>query len=160
MAIMGDTVNGASPSTAQTVTVASPRGRARRAIFVTLGCGFVVLAALGVFLPILPTTPFLLVASACFLRSSPRLNAWLLRSRLFGPFLRDWQRHHGVRLHVKLTAVVVLTAMVAASLYFGELAWPLQVMLVLLALVGVVVVLRLRTIRPEEEPERIEKTPL
>jgi hypothetical protein len=124
-----------------------------------LGCGFVLLAGLGVFLPILPTTPFLLVASACFLRSSPRLNAWLLRSRLFGPFLRDWQRHHGVRLHVKITAAMLLIAVVACSLLFANLSWPLQAALVLLALVGMVVVLRLRTIRPEEEPEPMAKPP-
>jgi uncharacterized membrane protein YbaN (DUF454 family) len=147
----GGTTKVTSP---QPAAVVPPRaGFARRAIYVSVGCAFVGLAALGAFLPVLPTTPFLLLASACFLRSSPRLNRWLLRSRLFGPFLRDWQRHHGVRLHVKLTAVFVLVAVVACSLLFAELSWHGQAVLIILALVGLVVVLRLRTIRPEGEQD-------
>lgn len=138
-----------TPSTA--VAQATPRGRARRLIYLVLGCAFLVLGGLGAFLPVLPTTPFVLVASACFVRSSPRLHRWLLSSRLFGPFLRDWQRYHGVRLHVKITAIVVLVAAVGASLYFGNLHWLAQVSLVSLALVGLIVILRLRTIRAEED---------
>jgi uncharacterized membrane protein YbaN (DUF454 family) len=118
----------------------------RRVAYLALGGFFVGLAALGAFLPILPTTPFLLLASACFVRSSPKLNERLLRSRLFGPFLRDWRDHRGVRLHVKITAVVVLVAVVAASVLFADLPWPLLILLIALALVGLVVVLRLRVI--------------
>jgi uncharacterized membrane protein YbaN (DUF454 family) len=108
-----------------------------------LGLFFVGLGGLGAILPVLPTTPFLLLASACFLRSSPALNRWLLRSRLFGPFLRDWQEHHGVRLHVKLTAVTVLVAVVALGIFFGDLPWFLLILLIVLALTGLIVVLRL-----------------
>ena len=97
-------------------------------------------------LPLLPTTPFLLLASGCFVRSSPRLHRWLMRSRLFGPLLQDWQQHRGVRLHVKLTAVTVVVAAVAASIFFGNLPWPLTIVLIVLAIVGLVVVLRLPVI--------------
>jgi hypothetical protein len=102
-------------------------------------------------LPVLPTTPFLLVASACFVRSSPALNQRLLRSRLFGPLLRDWQQHRGVRLHVKVTAVTVLLGTVAASILFGELSLPPLILLILLALVGLVVVLRLPVVRDQSQ---------
>ena len=118
-----------------------------RGAYISLGCLFVVLAGLGAALPVLPTTPFLLVASACFVRSSPALNQRLLRSRLFGPLLRDWQQHRGVRLHVRVTAVTVLLGTVAASILFGELSLPLLILLILLALVGLVVVLRLPLVR-------------
>ena len=119
----------------------------RRGAYVCVGCLFVALAGLGAALPVLPTTPFLLVASACFVRSSPALNQRLLRSRLFGPLLRDWQQHRGVRLHVKVTAVTVMLGTVAASILFGELSLPLLMLLILLALIGLVVVLRLPLVR-------------
>ena len=126
-----------------------PRG-VRRTLYLLLGFFFVGLAGLGAVLPVLPMTPFLLLASACFLRSSPALNQRLLRSRLFGPFLRDWYQHRGVRLHVKVLAVVVLSAAVGASLLFGRLSLPLVVLLLTLALMGLVVVLRLPLVKDRE----------
>lgn len=119
----------------------------RRTVYLALGFLCVGLATLGAFLPVLPTTPFLLLASACFLRSSPALHERLLRSRLFGPFLRDWQQHRGIRLSVKVTAVVTLLAVVAASVLFGQLPLPLLVLLVVLASIGLFVVLRLPVVR-------------
>jgi uncharacterized membrane protein YbaN (DUF454 family) len=120
-----------------------PRGVA----YVALGCVFVGLGALGAVLPVMPTTPFLLVASFFFVRSSPRLNRRLARSPLFGPFLRDWQQHRGVRPRVKVLAVAVLAVVVGASVARGNLAWPLVALLLALAAVGLAVVLRLPTIR-------------
>lgn len=118
-----------------------------RGLFLALGVLFLVLATLGTVLPLLPTTPFLLLAAACLARSSPRLLAWLRRSPLFGPLLRDWERDRGVRLHVKVVAVTTVVLVVGASLAFGDLSRPLQIALVLLSAVGIAVVLRLRTVR-------------
>jgi uncharacterized membrane protein YbaN (DUF454 family) len=122
-----------------------PRGAA----YVALGCIFVGLGALGAVLPVLPTTPFLLLASFFFVRSSPRLNQWLLRSPLFGPFLRDWHQHRGVRPAVKVTAVATVFVAVAASIIWGNLTgWGIALLLAL-AIVGFVVVIRLPVIRAE-----------
>jgi uncharacterized protein len=115
----------------------------RRWLIVLLGLFFVGLAAAGVFLPVLPTTPFLILASACFVRSSPRLNAWLLRSRLFGPMLRHWQEHRCVQRRVKYAAAGVLLLAVSLSAWIGQLSWPWMTLLVVLALIGLMVVLRL-----------------
>jgi uncharacterized membrane protein YbaN (DUF454 family) len=115
----------------------------RRWLNVGLGLAFVGLAALGVVLPVLPTTPFLIVASACFVRSSPRLNAWLLRSRVFGGLLREWQEHRRVRRRVKYTAAAVLLAALAASAGLGQLSWLWLTALIVLGLIGLSVVLRL-----------------
>lgn len=120
-----------------------------RVLQLTLAGLFFVLAVLGVFLPVLPTTPFLLLTSWFLVRSSPRLNAALRRSPLFGPLLSDWERQRGVRLHVKLTAVTMIVIVVAASLLFGDLAPWLRWTLVALALIGLTVVLRLRTVRDD-----------
>ncbi len=121
--------------------------RPRRVVYVALGCLFVGLGVVGAILPVMPTTPFLLAASFFFARSSPRLNNWLLRSPLFGPFLRDWDQHRGVRPRVKVWAVTVMLTAVTASIVFGNLTWPIVVLLLLLAAVGLVVVLRLPVIR-------------
>lgn len=123
------------------------RASVARILYLTAGILCVALAFLGTILPVLPTTPFLLLASICFVRSSPALNEWLLRSRLFGPFLRDWQRHHGVRLHVKLTAVFTIALVVAASIWSGRVVGPLLYVLIGLAGIGLWVVLRLPLIR-------------
>lgn len=119
----------------------------RGGVYVVLGCVFVGLGVVGAVLPVLPTTPFLLLAGFFFVRSSPRLNDRLLRSPLFGPFLRDWHQHRGVRPRVKVIAVAVMLAAVAASIVWGELSWPVLVLLLVLAAVGLAVVLRLPIIR-------------
>lgn len=66
------------------------------------------LGAAGVFLPVLPTTPFLLVAAACFARSSPRAEAWLLNARWLGPILRDYLEHRVVPVRAKALALLML----------------------------------------------------
>ncbi|MCI0683139.1 MAG: YbaN family protein [Gemmataceae bacterium] len=118
-----------------------------------LGLLFVGLAALGTVLPLLPTTPFLILASACFVRSAPRLNAWLLRTRLFGPLLRDWQHHRRVSRRVKHLAIVLIVLFVGLSAWLGDFSWPWLVALIVLALIGLAVVIRL----PEKPEPRLEE---
>lgn len=90
-------------------------GRARRAIYAGFGLVCVVLGVIGAFLPVLPTTPFLILALWAFSSSSKRLEAWLLTHKRFGPRLRAWRTHRVIPLAVKLTAwgsmVVSLTIM-------------------------------------------------
>jgi uncharacterized protein len=134
-----------------------PRGF-RRVLYVALGLFFVALGVVGAVLPLLPTTPFLLLAGFFFARSSRRLNDWLLRNRLFGPIIRDWQTYRGVRLKVKIVALTMLPVVVFTSAYFGNLPLYLVVMLISLACVGAVVVIRLPLVRevpptPPAQPE-------
>jgi uncharacterized membrane protein YbaN (DUF454 family) len=88
-------------------------------LYVGLGCLFVGLGVLGAFLPVLPTTPFLLVALWAFSLSSKRLETWLLAHPRFGPRLVAWRAHRVVPWPVKLTAwgsmIVSLALMIAAG---------------------------------------------
>lgn len=79
-----------------------------------IGILFVGLAFLGVFLPILPTTPFLLVAAACFAKSSPRLYKMLLENKLFGPLIYHWQQSRSIPKRAK---IIALTSIILATLW-------------------------------------------
>jgi hypothetical protein len=78
------------------------------------------LGLIGVLLPGLPTTPFILLAAACYARASPRLHAWLLNHRWMGSMLCDWERDRSLTQQVKTVAVVSMTLMMALS------AWGFQ----------------------------------
>jgi len=101
------------------------------------------LAFLGALLPGLPATPFLLLTSFLLLRTSPKLNARLRRSKMFGPILTDWEEYGGVRSHVKMKAVFVVIISISLTMYFGpEVAW-LRWLVGALAVVGIFVIYRL-----------------
>lgn len=88
----------------------------KRPIYITLGLMAVALGALGVVVPGLPTTPFLLLASWLFVRSSPRLQEWLLRSWM-GRYVRGYQRRGGMTRPQKAGAIGMMVAMVALSTF-------------------------------------------
>ena len=100
----------------------------QRPVLLVAGLASVVLAGLGVFLPLLPTTPFLLLAAWCFSRSSERLHGWLRRQRTFGPILADWEEHGAVRLPVKIVATVMMLALISYPLMFGTFVLPLKLL--------------------------------
>jgi uncharacterized membrane protein YbaN (DUF454 family) len=85
-----------------------------------LGAGHlsVGLAVLGVFLPLLPTTPFLLLAAACYARGSVRFYDWLLNSRTFGPMIRNWREHRAVALRHKLLGIGVIVVTIGTTVLF------------------------------------------
>ena len=76
-----------------------------RLIYIIIGCVAVVLGVIGIFLPLLPTTPFLLVAAWAFAKSSPRLESWLVTHPRLGPPLRDWRERGAIPARAKLVAV-------------------------------------------------------
>lgn len=76
-----------------------------RYMYLALGLVFVALGVVGTFLPVLPTTPFLILAAACFARSSPRLENWLIDHPQFGPLLYAWRKHGAIPWKAKLIAL-------------------------------------------------------
>jgi len=89
-----------------------------RWLLLTAGTVCLVLGAIGIVLPILPTTPFLLLAAACYLRSSERMHKWLLGNRWFGEYIKNYQAGRGIPLKTKLFALLVLWATILFSTFF------------------------------------------
>ncbi|MGD8170033.1 YbaN family protein [Vibrio sp. TRT 21S02] len=81
------------------------------------------LGILGIFLPLLPTTPFLLLASACFMRSSPTFHRWLHQHPTFGPILDNWQQHKAVTRKVKIRGAAFIILSFSFSIWFAPHMW-------------------------------------
>jgi uncharacterized protein len=79
-----------------------------RALLLVGGTISLSLGAIGIFLPILPTTPFLLLAAACYMRSSTRMHKWLLNNRWFGEYIRNYQEGKGIPLKTKIVSIIIL----------------------------------------------------
>lgn len=124
------------------------RPRWQRMLWLAFGALSLVTGIVGAFLPVLPTTPFVLLTSACLVRSSPALHAKLRASRLFGPTLRDWEEHRAVRREIKWVAATTMLVAVGATLAFADHSAPVRIATVVLAAIGLCVILRLRTIEP------------
>nr|WP_315596450.1 YbaN family protein [uncultured Cupriavidus sp.] len=96
------------------------RERAIRAFWVTCGVLSLVLGIIGIFLPLLPTTPFVLLAAACFARGSEKFHHWLITHERFGPLVRDWQAHRSIPFRAKCLALSMMW------LSMGTTAWLLR----------------------------------
>ena len=104
------------------------------------------LAIAGIFLPLLPTTPFLLLASACYLRGSERLHGWLMSNRLLGPYIEGIQQRKGIPLRAKVITVAVLWGSVLLSIYKLD-AIVVQAVLVVIGLTTSTLILRMKTFK-------------
>lgn len=122
----------------------------QRYILLILGWLAMVLATLGAVLPLLPTTPFLLLAAWCFARSSPRFHHWLLYRSVFGRYLRHWQQHRAMPPGAKSRAIIFILLTFAFSLWMVKILW---VRLMLLAILCCLLVFMARLPVVEEEQE-------
>jgi hypothetical protein len=103
------------------------------------------LGLIGVVLPGLPTTPFVLLAAACYAKASPRLHGWLLNHRFLGPMVRDWEQHRSLTRRTKTVAIGSMVVMVSLSAWgFRHQPWVLAALLAAAA-IGLVVVARIPT---------------
>ena len=110
-----------------------------RHILLALGVIAVVLGAIGVFVPGLPTTPLVLLASWCFYRSSPRLQVWLLQSFL-GRYIREYQTKGGVTTRKRVYIILLMALMVAISTIFFISSLAIRIVVWSAGLIGCIVV--------------------
>lgn len=109
--------------------------RTVRVLLVALGSVFLLLGLIGIFMPVLPTTPFVLLAAACYARASTRFYNRLLNNATFGPVILEWQQHRSIPWRVKLVAIATMAVSFTVSIaLFVRPQW-LQVALAVFGLV-------------------------
>jgi uncharacterized protein len=119
-----------------------------RGLLIISGTISLVLGAIGIFLPILPTTPFLLISAACYMRSSERMYNWLLNNRWFGEYIKNYQEGRGIPFKTKILAISVLWITILYSAFFiANEILIMQITLFVIATVVSVHLLRLPTFK-------------
>ena len=94
------------------------RTQSRRLLFFISGWVAIALGILGIFLPILPTTPFAILAAWFFSKSSERWHQWLLNHRIFGPTIRDWENYGVINMRAKILATSMILILFSYTLIF------------------------------------------
>ena len=121
-----------------------------RKLYLGLGLAALSIGFAGMFLPLVPTTPLVLLAAWFFSRSSPRTHQWLRAHRRFGPILRDWENGQVIRPGAKAASVVLMFGLVGYSVWFVLSTPYLQALLILISLGVALFVLS----RPSKTPPR------
>jgi len=141
----------------------SGTGRVRQLVLLTAGTIALALGVVGIFIPLLPTTPFLLLAAACFTRSSRRLHDWLLGHRVLGTYIRNYREHRAISLGTKITSIALMWTTTAYGVLVGLDHWVLRGLLVAVAIGVTVHLLSLTTATREmieaPNPHHVETTP-
>ncbi|SIQ12475.1 hypothetical protein SAMN05880558_10279 [Aeromonas sp. RU39B] len=112
-----------------------------------LGVLSLLLGIIGIVVPLLPTTPFVLLAAALFARSSPRFHHWLLNQRHFGPMIDDWQRYRGMRRSAKRRANVMILLSFGLSLLVVSIDW-VRLLLIIMMVILLTWINRLPVVEP------------
>jgi uncharacterized membrane protein YbaN (DUF454 family) len=118
-----------------------------RALLVAAGLACVGLGFAGIFVPLLPTTPFLLLAAACFLRSSERFYRWLMGNRYVGNYLRNYMEHRATTMATKVGSITTLWCCLGFAGYFFTESWPVRAILLTVGIGVTIHLAGLRTIR-------------
>jgi uncharacterized membrane protein YbaN (DUF454 family) len=103
-------------------------------ILLLLGIFFLVLAMIGIFIPLLPTTPLLLLSAACFIRSSDRLYRWLINQKIFGKYIRNYREHKAVSLRTKIVGLLFLWGTISYAIFMVSQNIYLDIFLLLIAI--------------------------
>lgn len=104
----------------------------RRIFLVSAGLVSLVLGAIGIFVPLLPTTPLVLLAAFCFAKSSERLHQWLLDHNVFGPLIDDWRRYGAISRNAKTVSVLSMVAILVISWLLDVEPWIIGLQAVIL----------------------------
>jgi len=118
-------------------------------LLVLAGISSLGLGLIGIVVPLLPTTPFLLLAAFCFARSSDRLHRWLINHRLFGSYIRNYQEHRAITKQVKISALILLWGTIGYAVVAVLDHWYLRILLLMIAIGVTVHILMLKTLTEE-----------
>jgi len=110
------------------------RTTAKRRLLIGAGTLSLGLGIIGVFIPILPTTPFLLLAAACYMRSSERFYQWLINNRVFGSYIRNYIEGRGIPVRIKILTILLLWLTIGLSITFGVQNIVIKIVLICIAI--------------------------
>ena len=118
-----------------------------RWVLIIVGSFFAGLGILGIFLPLLPTTPFLLLAAACYIRSSERLYNWLMNNKWIGRYIKNYLEGKGIPLKSKVLSISALWITIGYSVFFVVNIFSVRVILILIAIGVTMHLLSIRTLK-------------
>jgi uncharacterized membrane protein YbaN (DUF454 family) len=124
----------------------------KRRLLIVAGTTATAIGIIGIFVPILPTTPFLLLAAACYLRSSQKFYHWLLNNRLFGAYVRNYLQGRGMPRKIKVFTILLLWATITCSIVLAVQSLIIRVILLVIA-AGVSVHIALIKTTPRNESQ-------
>ena len=128
-----------------------PLKKPLRITLLSLGTFFLCFGIIGIFVPVLPTTPFLLVAAALYARSSQKFYCWLIENRLFGKYIKNYREGKGIPLKIKIITITLLWITIGISAFFAtDILW----IRILLAVVATGVTLHIATIKTYKKTVR------
>jgi uncharacterized membrane protein YbaN (DUF454 family) len=110
------------------------RTTAKRRLLIGAGTLSTALGIIGIFIPILPTTPFLLLAAACYMRSSERFYQWLINNRVFGAYIRNYIEGRGMPIRMKIFTILLLWLAIGLSITFGVQNIVIRIVLICIAI--------------------------
>lgn len=122
----------------------------RRWLWIGFGTLCIALGTLGLFLPLLPTTVFILIAAFAFARSSPALHDWIMAHKVFGPMIRNWNEHGAIPTKAKILTVISILASFGLSFVFHLPVWAITIQGITLLIVALFVLTRPKPPRPSE----------
>ncbi len=118
--------------------------KVKRTIFVIAGTIFLIIGFIGVVIPVLPTTPFLLLAAACYIRGSKRIYYWMINNSIFGDFIKNYMERKGITTKQKVISLIFLWLTISISIYYLTDSFPIVILLFVIAIVVSVHILRIR----------------
>ena len=117
-----------------------------RQVLIIFGTLFLGLGILGIFLPVLPTTPFLLITAACYAKSSESLSNWLLNNRWFGKIIKSYLKEKGIQLKTKILAISFLWITIGYSVFILQI-FLVRILLISVAIGVTIHILSMRTLK-------------
>ena len=114
-------------------------------ILVGTGTFFLIIGIIGIFIPILPTTPFLLLAAACYARGSKKFYNWLINNKWFGEYIKNYREGRGIPLSVKIISITFLWITIAFSTFVIIINFLIQVILIIIAIAVTIHILTIKT---------------
>ena len=126
-------------------------------LFIALGFISLALAVVGVFIPLLPTTPFLLLSAGLFFRGSQKLYLWLTTHKIFGEYIRNFREHKAIPLTTKVFAVVTLwVVMLITAVWFLE-SWLWRGLLAVIGVGVTIHILHYKTLKRKAEDQALDR---